>query len=168
MAKAINFGIAYGQGVFGLSEVLQIPRKQAKEIIENYFEKFPEIKTYMNETIKRAEKQGYVETLFGRRRYLPELFSKNPMQRQFGQRAAINTPIQGTASDLVKIVMLELHEEYPKEMLLQVHDELIFELPEKNIEDHGKQIKKIMENSVQLNVKLKVNISWGNHWAEIH
>ncbi len=168
MAKTVNFGIAYGQGVYGLSETLQIPRKQAKEIIENYFEKFQEVKTYMDQTIEQAKTQGYVETLFGRRRYLPELFSKNPVQRQFGERAAINAPIQGTASDLVKMVMLELHEHYPREILLQVHDELIFELPEKDIEDHGQRIKKIMENNVQLKVKLKVNISWGDNWAEAH
>ena len=168
MAKAVNFGIAYGQGVYGLSETLQIPRKEAKEIIENYFKKFPEVKTYMDETVKQAKDQGYVETLFGRRRYLPELFSKNPLQRQFGERAAINAPIQGTASDLVKMVMLELYEEYPGEMLLQVHDELIFELPEENIKDHGRRIKEVMENNMQLRVKLKVNVSWGDNWAEAH
>ncbi len=168
MAKAVNFGIAYGQGVYGLSETLKIPRKEAKEIIENYFKKFPGVKTYMDQTVKKAKDHGYVETLFGRRRYLPELFSKNPMQRQFGERAAINSPIQGTASDLMKMVMLELHEEYPREMLLQVHDELIFELPEKGIEDHGRRIKEIMENNVQLKVRFKVNISWGNNWSEIH
>lgn len=168
MAKAVNFGIAYGQGIYGLSEVLQISRKEAKEIIENYFKKFPKVKTHMDKTVEQAKNQGYVETLFGRRRYLPELFSKNPMERQFGERAAINAPIQGTASDLVKMVMLELYEHYPEEMLLQIHDELIFELPEKNVKDHGQKIKEIMENNVSLKVKLKVNISWGDNWSEIH
>lgn len=168
MAKAVNFGIAYGQGVYGLAETLQISRKESKEIIENYFKKFPGVKSYMDEIVERAKDQGYVETLFGRRRYLPELKSKNPMQRSFGERAAINAPIQGTASDLVKMAMLELFEDYPNEMLLQVHDELIFELPEKGIEEAADQIKEVMENNVKLDVRLKVNIGWGNHWAEIH
>ena len=167
-AKAVNFGIAYGQGVYGLSETLKITRNSAEEIIKNYFEKFPGVKTYMDQTVQKAKKLGYVETLFGRRRYLPELFSKNPMLRQFGERAAINAPIQGTASDLVKMVMLELFEHYPNEMLLQVHDELLFELNEKEIQEHGDKIKQIMENNISLKVRLKVNIHWGDHWAELH
>lgn len=168
MAKAVNFGIAYGQGVYGLAETLQISRKESKEIIENYFSKFPGVKKYMDEIVEKAKEQGYVETLFGRRRYLPELRSKNPMQRAFGERAAINAPIQGTASDLVKMAMLELYEDYANDMLLQVHDELIFELPAKKIEEHAANIKEVMENNVQLNVKLKVNISWGDNWAQAH
>ncbi len=168
MAKAVNFGIAYGQGVYGLAETLQISRKEAKEIIENYFTKFPGVKTYMDEIVETAKEQGYVETLFGRRRYLPELQAKNPMQRSFGERAAINAPIQGTASDLVKMAMLELYEDYSHDMLLQVHDELIFELPEKEIQDHAEKIKEVMENNVKLNVKLKVNVSWGDNWSEAH
>ncbi len=168
MAKAVNFGIAYGQGAYGLAETLQISRKESKEIIENYFAKFPGVKTYMDEIIEKAKDQGFVETLFGRRRYLPELQSKNPMQRSFGERAAINAPIQGTASDLVKMAMLELFEDYPNEMLLQVHDELIFELPEKGIEEAAEKIQEVMENNVKLSVKLKVNIGFGNNWAEIH
>ncbi len=168
MAKAVNFGIAYGQGVYGLAETLQIPRKESKEIIENYFKKFSGVKTYMDEIVEKAKDQGYVETLFGRRRYLPELRSKNPMQRSFGERAAINAPIQGTASDLVKMAMLELYEDYPNDMLLQVHDELIFELPEKGIEESAAQIKEIMENNVKLEVKLKVNVEWGDNWSEAH
>jgi DNA polymerase-1 len=167
-AKAVNFGIAYGQGVYGLAETLQIPRKESKEIIDNYFSKFPGVKSYMDEIVERAKGQGYVETLFGRRRYLPELQSKNPMQRSFGERAAINAPIQGTASDLVKMAMLELFEDYPDEMLLQVHDELIFELPEKGIQESANHIQEVMENNVKLDVKLKVNVSFGNNWAEIH
>jgi DNA polymerase-1 len=168
MAKAVNFGIAYGQGVYGLAETLQISRKESKEIIDNYFEKFPGVKDYMDNIVERAKEQTYVETLFGRRRYLPELFSKNPMQRSFGERAAINAPIQGTASDLVKMAMLEIFEDYSDSLLLQVHDELIFELPEKNIEEHAATIKEIMENNVKLDVKLKVNVSWGDNWSEAH
>lgn len=168
MAKAVNFGIAYGQGVYGLAETLQISRKESKEIIENYFEKFAGVKEYMDNVVENAKSKGYVETLFGRRRYLPELFSKNPMQRSFGERAAINAPIQGTASDLVKMAMLELYEDYADSMLLQVHDELIFELPENDIEEHSKKIIEVMENNVKLDVKLKVNASYGNNWSEAH
>jgi DNA polymerase I len=168
MAKAVNFGIAYGQGAFGLAETLQISRTESKEIIENYFKKFPGVKTYMDEIVITAKEQGYVETLFGRRRYLPELSSKNPMVRNFGERAAINAPIQGTASDLVKMAMLELFEEYKEQMLLQVHDELIFELPEKDITEHAEKIREIMENNVKLEVTLKVNVSWGDNWSEAH
>lgn len=168
MAKAVNFGIAYGQGVFGLAEGLQIERKFAKEIIENYFTKFPGVKTYMDTVIEVSRERGYVETLFGRRRYLPDLNSKNGMQRSFAERAAINAPIQGTASDLVKMAMLELFEDYSDSLLLQVHDELLFELPEDEIEEHAERIKNVMENNVNLDVKLKVNVSWGNNWSEAH
>ncbi len=167
-AKAVNFGIAYGQGPYGLAETLKISRTESKEIIDNYFKKFPGVAEYMDEVVERAKENGFVETLFGRRRYLPELKSKNPMQRNFGERAAINAPIQGTASDLVKMAMLELYEDYPEEMLLQVHDELIFELPEKEIQDHAAKIKEVMEGNVQLNVKLKVNVAWGDNWSEAH
>jgi DNA polymerase-1 len=167
-AKAVNFGIAYGQGVYGLAETLKISRKESKEIIENYFEKFSGVKSYMDNIVEKAKDQGYVETLFGRRRYLPELQAKSPMQRSFGERAAINAPIQGTASDLVKMAMLELYEDYPTDMLLQVHDELLFELPEKEIQDHAQKIKEIMENNVKLKVKLKVNVAWGDNWSEAH
>ena len=122
----------------------------------------------MDTIVDKAKELTYVETLFGRRRYIPELFAKNPMQRSFGERAAINAPIQGTASDLVKMAMLELYDDYKEEMLLQVHDELIFELPEKDVEEHAQTIKEVMENSVSLDVKLKVNVSWGKNWSEAH
>ena len=166
-AKAVNFGIAYGQGVFGLAESLKIERSEAKEIIANYFKKYPGVSQYMESIVAEAKEKTYVETLFGRRRYIPELFAKGP-QRAFGERAAINAPIQGTASDLVKMAMLELFDDYPKEMLLQVHDELLFELPKKGIEEHAEHIKSVMENCVSLDVPLKVNVSWGKNWAEAH
>ena len=168
MAKAVNFGIAYGQGVYGLAETLQISRSESKEIITNYFQKFPGVKDYMTATVENAKELGYVETLFGRRRYLPELTAKSPTQRSFGERAAINAPIQGTASDLVKMAMLEVFEEFPDSMLLQVHDELLFELPADGIEESADSIKDIMENNVQLDVPLKVNVAWGDNWLEAH
>jgi DNA polymerase I len=156
-AKAVNFGIAYGQGAFGLADVLGIPRGEAKEIIERYFTRFKGIKTYIDETIKFAYEKGYVETLFGRRRYLDELKGKNAMLKKFGERAAINAPIQGTAADLVKKAMIQLDQECPVPMLLQVHDELVFEAKPEVLEEWKPRIVKIMENIVQLRVPLKVN-----------
>jgi len=167
-AKAVNFGIAYGQGVHGLSEALSIPRGEAKDIIANYFKKFPGVQDYMTTVVENAKETGYVETLFGRRRYLPELFSKNGMHRAFGERAAINAPIQGTASDLVKMAMLEIFDDFPEQMLLQVHDELIFEIPEDDVQDAADRIRETMENCVNLTVPLKVNIAWGKNWSEAH
>ena len=167
-AKAVNFGIAYGQGVYGLAETLRISRGEAKEIIDNYFKKFPGVRDYMSSVVMKAKDQGYVETLFGRRRYLPELFAKNAAQRAFGERAAINAPMQGTASDLVKMAMLEIYDEYSKEMLLQVHDELLFEIHKDNLEESSENIKSIMENCVSLEVPLKVNVSFGENWAQAH
>lgn len=168
-AKAVNFGIAYGQGVYGLAETLAIPRGEAKEIIETYFERFSGVKEYMESMAEKVKDQGYVETLFGRRRYLPEIESSRANIRAFAERAAINAPIQGTASDLVKMAMLQLGEKYREQMLLQVHDEMIFELPDDaNLETAMKDITQIMETCVELDVPLKVNIESGGNWAEIH
>jgi DNA polymerase-1 len=156
-AKAVNFGIAYGQGAFGLADTLGIPRGEAKEIIERYFSRFKGIKTYIEETTKSAYEKGYVETLFGRRRYIDELKSKNAMLKKFGERAAINAPIQGTAADLVKKAMVQLDQECPVPMLLQVHDELVFEAKPDVLEEWTPKIIEIMENVVKLKVPLKVN-----------
>jgi DNA polymerase-1 len=157
VAKAVNFGIAYGQGAFGLADQLGISRTEAQGIIKRYFEKFPGIQSYINETIKLAHEKGYVSTLFGRRRYLDELSNKNPMIKKFGERAAINAPIQGTAADLVKKAMIELDGNCPLKMLLQVHDELVFEGDESEIEKYQPAVVSIMENVVKLKVPLKVN-----------
>ncbi len=167
-AKAVNFGIAYGQGAFGLAENLGIPNKEAKEIIERYFTKFAGVREYINNTVKLAHENGYVETLFGRRRYIEELNSKNPMLRKFGERAAINAPIQGTASDLVKKAMIDIGENVPLDMLLQVHDELIFEGTESALQQQVPALVTIMENVMQLKVPLKVNYAIGNNWDEAH
>lgn len=168
IAKAVNFGIAYGQGVYGLAEALGIPRKEASEIIERYFHKFSGIRDYIENTIKRAHEQKYVETLFGRRRYLPELDNKNVMIKKFGERAAINAPIQGTASDLVKMAMIELQREIKIDMLLQVHDELIFEGTEEALRAELPAVIEIMENIAKLKVPLKVNYAIGTNWDEAH
>lgn len=164
-AKAVNFGIAYGQGAFGLAESLNIERKTAQEIIDRYFKRFAGVKNYMQNAIEKASRDGFVETLFGRRRYVLELKSKNPSLRKFGERAAINAPIQGTASDLVKKAMIELRDEVSIPMVLQVHDELIFEAPRTDLEEEQLRVKKIMESVAKLNVPLKVNMLIGPSWS---
>lgn len=168
VAKAVNFGIAYGQGVFGLAETLKIPRSEAQEIIATYFKQFKGVKDYIENTTKIAMEQGYVETLFGRRRYMDELKSKNPAMRKFGERAAINAPIQGTASDIVRLAMIQLHQNVPVPMLLQVHDELIFEDTEENLQKWRGEIVKVMEGAAKLKVPLKVNHAVGQNWDEAH
>ena len=171
IAKAVNFGIAYGQGVFGLAETLGISRTESKDIIEKYFQKFKGIKEYIDSTIESAHQKKYVETLFGRRRYIKELESSNMMLKKFGERAAINAPIQGTASDLVKMAMIDLTRVIANsnlKMLLQVHDELIFEGTDADIEENLSAIKFKMENVAKLKVPLKVNYAIGNNWGEAH
>ncbi|MCC2679068.1 MAG: polymerase [Pseudobdellovibrio sp.] len=168
IAKAVNFGIAYGQGTYGLAEALGISRKESAEIIEKYFLKFGGIRDYIKNTIEKAHEQKYVETLFGRRRYIPELDNKNVMIKKFGERAAINAPIQGTASDLVKMAMIELAPGLKVDMLLQVHDELIFEGTEAALKEQVPWIVDTMENVAKLKVPLKVNFSIGDNWDEAH
>lgn len=167
-AKAVNFGIAYGQSAFGLSASLGVGQAEASEIIARYFKKFPQVNQYMNETIEQAKKIGYVSTLFGRRRYIDELKSKNGQIRKFGERAAINAPIQGTASDLVKKAMIDLFREVPAQLILQVHDELLFEIRESDVPKVIAQIRKAMEQVYPLAVPLKVNIGVGDNWHEAH
>lgn len=167
-AKAVNFGLAYGQGAFGLADVLQISRKEATDIITRYFARFSNVQSYMTETVEEAKKKGYVETIFGRRRYLDELYSASPMIRKFGERAAINAPIQGTASDLVKMAMLKVGNPAGAQMLLQVHDELIFEADAGAVESISKTVSDKMENVAKLNVPLQVNTGSGRSWLEAH
>ena len=167
-AKAVNFGIAYGQGAFGLAENLGISRSEAKEIITHYFEKFPKVSLYMTDVVEKAKERGYVETLLGRRRYLTELQSNNGMIRKFGERAAINAPIQGTASDIIKKAMVELQGQTSCQMILQVHDELIFEGTLTELKKDQPLIEKVMSTCVKLKVPLKVNCSIGKDWAEAH
>jgi DNA polymerase-1 len=167
-AKAVNFGIAYGQGAFGLAETLGIPNKEAQDIIGKYFVKFAGVREYIDSTIKLAHENGYVETLFGRRRYIEELNSKMPMLKKFGERAAINAPIQGTASDLVKKAMIDIGQNVKVDMLLQVHDELIFEGTEEVLNQHIPELVRILESVMTLKVPLKVNYAIGNNWDEAH
>ena len=168
VAKAVNFGIAYGQGAFGLADTLGIPRGEATDIIDRYFKRFAGVKRYMETTIREGIDNGYVSTLFGRRRYIDELQSKNQNQRRAGERAAINAPIQGTASDLVKLAMIHAHESLPIPLLMQVHDELLFECPEEDAVEMGAEIKAIMESVAELSVPLKVNVGLGKNWDDAH
>ena len=168
VAKAINFGIAYGQGVFGLSEALGVSRGEAKEIIDNYFFKFKGVKEYMSSVLEAARTNGYVESLFGRRRYLDGLNSKNGAIRKAEERAAINAPIQGTSSDIVKKAMLALYQEVSLPMIIQVHDELLFECPIGDVEEQCHVIKEVMESAVELKVPLEVNTASGASWEEAH
>lgn len=170
-AKAVNFGIVYGISDYGLSQNLGITRKEAQEYIDRYFERFPGVQLYIDNVIREAKEKGFVETLFHRRRYLPEINSKNFNLRSFAERTAMNTPIQGSAADIIKVAMIAMDKKLKKEnleatMLLQVHDELIFEAPEEEIETLQKLVKEVMEQTVSLSVPLKVESSWGNNWYE--
>src|SRR6185312_10503086 len=139
----VNFGIAYGQGAFGLAENLGISRTESAEIIKKYFTRFARVQNYIEDTIAKARAQGFIETLSGRRRYMDELKSKNGAIQKFGERAAINAPIQGTASDLVKMAMIQVDQKIKIPMLLQVHDELIFEGPKDQVKELEPQVVEI-------------------------
>ncbi len=167
-AKAINFGLIYGQGPYTLSESLGISVSEAKEIIKNYFKRFKKVKEYMDSIVQLARKQGYVETLFGRRRVIRELSDSRFQAKKWGERVAINTPIQGTASDLVKMVMVELRNSLYSPILLQIHDELLFECDSGLLEEETRKIKNIMENVVSWKVPLEVNIHTGQNWQTAH
>ena len=163
-SKAVNFGIAYGQGVYGLAETLSIPRAESKQIIESYFKKFKKIKEYI-ESVKEALKQkNYVKTLYGRKRFFDTDQMKHPRLKSGIERAAINAPLQGTASDLVKKAMIQLNESLPIPILSQVHDELIFESPEDMLKTELKEIKPLMEANEVLQIPLKVNLKAGKNW----
>ncbi len=170
-AKAVNFGIVYGISDFGLAEQIDIKRKEAKQYIEQYLETYSGIKNYMTDIVESAKKKGYVETLFGRRRYIAELNSKNYMVRKFGDRAAMNTPIQGTAADIMKIAMIKVYNELKNRKLkskivLQIHDELIIETLLEEKEEVKQILKECMENSAKLNVPLNVEVEEGKNWYQ--
>lgn len=170
-AKILNFGIIYGISAVGLARQLRIPKQEAVEHIKHYLDRYPGIPIYMDETKTQARKQGYVSTLFGRRCYIPEILDKNPARRGFAERQAINAPLQGTASDIIKHAMVKIPDALEKEglnarMLLQVHDELIFEVPEAEIEATRILVKKIMESAAYLDVPLIVDVGVGPNWAD--
>ena len=165
-AKAVNFGIAYGQGSFGLSEALSISRAEAKEIIENYFKKFVRIRDYILSIKERLEDKNYVETIYGRKRFFNPEDLKNPKLRAGLERAAINSPLQGSAADLIKKAMIQLNESLPVPILSQVHDELLLECPDGILERESQNIISIMEENDILNVPLKIHLSVGRNWLE--
>ena len=167
-SKAVNFGIAYGQGPYGLAESLGISRSEGQEIISNYFKKFKKVKDYIGSIVEQAHSKGYVETLFGRKRFFEQSDFNNPRYRSGAERAAINAPIQGTASDLVKKAMIELNESLFIPILCQVHDELLFECPKEKQEEEVSRILTIMEQVKPLKVPLKVNVSVGSNWESAH
>ncbi|MEO6884001.1 MAG: DNA polymerase I [Bacteroidia bacterium] len=172
-AKMVNFGIIYGISAFGLSERLNISRGEAKEIIENYFSKYPRIKAYMDESIDFARKNGYVETVMGRRRYLRDINSGNATVRGFAERNAINAPIQGSAADMIKIAMINIQhtlkeKKLETKMLLQVHDELVFDVPKKELEIVKPIIENCMKNAIPMLVPIEVGMGSGTNWLEAH
>ena len=172
-AKAINFGLIYGISAFGLGKQLSITRNLAAEYMAMYFEKYPRVKEYMESTKESASQNGYVETLFGRRLYLREINASNPMRRQASERAAINAPVQGTAADIMKIAMIKMHQSLEKEksqaqIILQVHDELILDTPEKEIDKVVNLTTEAMMGAAQLDVPLEIDIGIGDNWDQAH
>ncbi|MDR1544111.1 MAG: DNA polymerase I [Prevotellaceae bacterium] len=172
-AKTANFGIIYGISAFGLSERLSIPRSEAKTLISEYFNSFPNVKIYMEMTLENARKNGFVQTILHRKRYLPDINSANANVRGFAERNAINAPIQGAAADIIKIAMVKIDEELTKqnlktEMILQIHDEIVFNVPNNELETVKTLVKTQMENAVKLNVPLIADLGAGQNWLEAH
>jgi DNA polymerase-1 len=172
-AKTINFGLIYGMGPINLSRQLAISFSEAQAFIDSYFKQFPSIEAYMKSSIEQARSLGYSETILGRRRYLPEISSDNRQIREAAERTALNTPIQGSAADIIKIAMVRIHEALPKKfpdatMLLQVHDELVFEAPKEKADDLKTWVVSIMENAYKLDVPLKVDAGVGENWSVAH
>jgi len=178
-AKAINFGLIYGMSAFGLAKQLDIGRKDAQRYIDLYFSRYPGVKDYMDRMRELAKDQGYVETVFGRRLYIPEINSRNGQRRQYAERTAINAPMQGSAADIIKRAMIAMDHWLTAEaapgaefdgikMTMQVHDELVFEVPEKVLDNAKQKIITIMSNAAQLKVPLIVEAGIGDNWDEAH
>ncbi len=172
-AKMVNFGIIYGISAFGLSQRLDIPRREAADIIDAYFREFPAIKTYMDEVINMAREHEYVETILGRRRYLRDINSRNITMRGFAERNAINAPIQGSAADMIKVAMINIdqwlkNEKLQSRMILQVHDELVFDVPVEEIEMVQNKVEELMKNAISMEVPMEVGIGIGSNWLEAH
>ncbi len=168
-AKVINFGIAYGMSAYSLSQDLDISRAEAEDYIERYFDRFSGVKQYMDDIVEETREKGYVTTILNRRRYIPEINSSNYHRRSFAERTAINTPIQGSAADIMKIAMLDVHDFLQGKkarLLLQVHDELVLEVPEKNLIETSREIKRLMEDCYELNVPMTVDLEAGDNWKD--
>ncbi len=172
-AKAINFGLIYGMSAFGLGKQLNIGRNEAQKYVDTYFERYPGVKKYMEDTKQLARDQGYVETVFGRRLYLPDINARNAMQRQYAERTAINAPMQGTAADIIKRAMIDVHHWLIEDgnnttMIMQVHDELVFEVKQDDIERSQETLSSLMTSAAQLSIKLEVDAGVGVNWHEAH
>jgi len=172
-AKTVNFGIIYGISAFGLSQRIGIPRKEAKDIIDSYFREFPGIRDYMDQTLDFARRNEFVETLLGRRRYIRDINSRNMTVRGFAERNAINAPIQGSAADMIKLAMINIHQlldpkQYKTRMILQVHDELLFDVPKEELSTVEPMLRKAMEEALPLRVPVLVESGQGNNWLEAH
>jgi DNA polymerase I len=172
-AKIINFGVMYGMGSFGLGQELGIPRPEAQRFIDDYFSRFPAVRQFVDSTIAIARERGYVETMFKRRRYLPEIHSSNHNLRSYAERAAVNSVVQGSAADLIKIAMIRLHNRWQTDapqlnMTLQVHDELLFDIPCDKVDEYTGMIRYEMENAVKLSVPVTVDIGQGQNWLQAH
>lgn len=172
-AKTANFGIIYGISVFGLAERMNVDRKEAKELIEGYFETYPQVKAYMDKSIEVAREKGYVETIFHRKRFLPDINSRNAVVRGYAERNAINAPIQGSAADIIKVAMARIYERFKREglkakMILQVHDELNFSVPIEERERVEQAVIEEMEKAYKMHVPLKADCGWGENWLEAH
>ena len=172
LAKTVNFGVIYGMSGYGLEQATELSREEANEFIAAYFEKYPGVKEYLESTKKLARESGYVQTILDRRRAIPEINSSNRNLREAAERMAINMPVQGTSADIIKVAMVRLDEEMIKrhlksKMLLQVHDELIFEVPEDELEEMKKLVPHIMSTSLELSLPLKVDVKTGKNWGQM-
>jgi DNA polymerase-1 len=171
--KAINFGLMYGMSAFGLSRQLEIERSAAAQYIERYFARYPGVKAYMDRTRELAREQGFVETVFGRRLYLPDIRSGSPVRRQGAERAAINAPMQGTAADLIKVAMIRVQdwlsaERLATRLIMQVHDELVLEAPSEEVDRVRAELPRLMSGVAELSVPLVVEVGVGENWDKAH
>jgi DNA polymerase-1 len=172
-AKTVNFGIIYGVSAFGLSNQTTLNRTESKELIESYYSAYPELKNYISNQINFARENGYVETILGRKRYLKDINSRNPIVRGASERNAVNAPVQGSAADIIKLAMITIQNkiaerDFKSKMLVQVHDELVFEIHKNELEKMKSLIKNEMENVYQLGIPLKVDMDVGLNWFEAH
>ena len=172
-AKAINFGLMYGMSAFGLAKQLGISRGEAQEYMDMYFDRYPGVKAYMDDIRETASANGFVETVFGRRLYLPEINARNANRRQYAERTAINAPMQGTAADIIKRAMISVHQWLQDErpgarMIMQVHDELVFEVDKDKVESIKDCVTDLMNAAASLSVPLKVDVGVGKNWDEAH
>ena len=172
-AKTANFGIIYGISIFGLAERMNVDRKEAKELIDGYFETYPQVREYMDKSIQIAREQGYVETIFHRKRFLPDINSRNATVRGYAERNAINAPIQGSAADIIKVAMARIYKCFQSnnlkaKMILQVHDELNFSVPEAEKEFVQQIVIEEMERAYRMHVPLRADCGWGKNWLEAH